>query len=223
MLCRIFLSQGVQPARTLQLSYHTAQGSGTETGFTAAGCVHAEARFFLRRGWGWWCSNPSACTCRCFYVWVLICAYICSLFSACVWMRLWSSSWNGLVSGLELGAPNSVAANLRSAAVPVNDVWEERGADKDSYFSARRHELTFDAHVHTHAQTHRDWRVQVYLQSNGQAAWWMFIHRQRHLSSAATYYCHPRIYTAELKGSPAWRLGDDSGGFCVSLTSELTT
>lgn len=26
MLCRIFLSQGVQPARTLQLSYHTAQG-----------------------------------------------------------------------------------------------------------------------------------------------------------------------------------------------------
>lgn len=73
---------------------------------------------------------------------------------------------------MEVGAPNSVAAKVQSAAVPVNDVREERGADKDSHSSARRHELTFDAHVraHTHTQTHQDWRVQVYLQSNGQAA-----------------------------------------------------
>lgn len=61
---------------------------------------------------------------------------------------------------VEVGAPNSVAAKVQSAAVPVNDVREERGADKDSHSSARRHELTFDAHVrahtHTHTQTHQD-------------------------------------------------------------------
>lgn len=117
----------------------------------------------------------SVCTCRCFYMWVcvfvLIFAVLLHVFvCVCLWMLLWSSSWTDLLLGLELGAPNSVAAKVRSAAVPFNDVWEERGADKDSYSSARRHELTFDAHVHTHAQTRQDWRVQVYFQSNGQTA-----------------------------------------------------
>lgn len=169
---------------------------------------------------GW--ADLSVCTCRCFCVWVLICAYICS-FSLCVCVYECFCGVAAEQTCFGTGTTNSVAAKVRSAAVLVNDVWEERGADKDSYSSARRHELTFDAHVRTHAQTHRDWWVQVYLQSNGQTAWWMFIHRQRHLSSAATYYCHPRIYTAELKGSPAWRLGEDPSGFGVSLTSELTT
>lgn len=152
-----------------------------------ATCAHR--RSLLR------CSNLSACTCRCSCAVVLICACICSFFSpypacvcVCLWMILWCGSRNRLVLGLELGAPNSVAAKGRSAAVPVNDVWEERGADKDSYSSARADVRRTCAH--THAQTHRDWRVQVYLQSDCQL---MFIHRQSHLSSAATNYCHPRI------------------------------
>lgn len=112
---------------------------------------------------------------------------------------------------------NSVAAKVQSAAVPVNEVWEERRGDKNSYSSACRHELTFDGTcAHTHARMHR--RTPK-LTGPGlspvkrSGCRWMFIHQQRHPSSAATNYCHPRIYTAELKGSPAWRLGEDSNGF----------
>ena len=157
----------------------------------------------------------------------LICAYICSFpptasVYVCVrhcWTPLWCSSRTYLFSGL--GAPNSVAAKVRSAAVPVNDVWEERGADKDSYCSAHRRGLTFDAHVHTHTHTRMHTHTEACtrldtprLTGPGLSpvkrsdCHLMFIHRQRHPSSAATYYCHPRIYTAELKGSPAWRPGE---------------
>lgn len=119
MLCRIFHSQGVQPARTLQLSYHTAQGSGTETGFTAAGSsLLGEAR-----GWAGGvriclCAHVGASMCECLFVLILaVCVCMCVFAKASVVEQL-----NRLVSGLELGAPNSVAAKVRSAAVPVNDV-----------------------------------------------------------------------------------------------------
>ncbi len=172
MLCRIFHSEGVQPARTLQLSYHTAQGSGTETGFTAAGCVHVcTPTLAFRCRWGCW--NLSVCTCGCTHVWAHNCAYICSFPPAyvCVCLCLRWSSWTDLFSGLDLGAPNSVAAKVRRAAVPVNDVWwrgeQIRTAIPQHAKTSRRFRRTC---AHTHAQTHRDWRVQVYLQSNGQTA-----------------------------------------------------
>lgn len=68
-----------------------------------------------------------------------------------------------------------------------NDVWEERGADKGGYSSTRGDVWRTSARTHTH----RDWWVQVYLQSSCQL---MFIHRRGHLSSAATYYCHSRTH-----------------------------
>lgn len=129
MLCRIFYSQGVQPARTLQLSYRTAQGSGTEAGFTAAGCVRrarTDARFLRRSN----LHHVGAPACWCLFVLVFavfppacVRVYVCKSVRA----RLFVNDSvvlkpNGLVLGLELGAPNCVAAKGRCAAVPVNDV-----------------------------------------------------------------------------------------------------
>lgn len=129
MLCRIFYSQGVQPARTLQLSYRTAQGTGTEAGFTAAGCVR-RARpdaCFLRRSNlhhvgapVWWCLFVlvfAVFPCVCVRVCVSPCVRTCLFVNDSVVLKP-----NGLVLGLELGAPNCVAAKGRCAAVPVNDV-----------------------------------------------------------------------------------------------------
>lgn len=122
MLCRIFHSQGVQPARTLQLSYHTAQGSGTDTGFTAAGCVHVCTLTLAFRWWWWWWgrrSNLSVCTCRCSRcVSAYLCLYL-QFFPACVCWRTppWRSSradlfrdWNEVLQTVWLptcGAPQS--------------------------------------------------------------------------------------------------------------------
>lgn len=220
MLCRIFYSQGVQPVkRTLQLSHSPGQQHRDRI-YSSWVCVHVCAH----QSWLSGADGVQICLCahvgasmwECSFV-LMFAAFLCVHVIVCVLMNAAVvQQTNSLVLGLDLGAPV-----CQTIAVPVNDVWEERGADKDSFSSAHRHEPMFDAHVHTHAKTHQDCRVQVYLQSNGQTASRCFL-TGRHPSSAATYYCHPRRHTAELKGSPAWRLGEDSSGFCVSLTSELT-
>lgn len=74
MLRKLFHSQGVQPAWTLQTSYHTAQGSGTETGFTAAGCVCAR-RGSLRERVG-------AHMCECLFV-LIFAVYFCTYVHMC--------------------------------------------------------------------------------------------------------------------------------------------
>lgn len=189
--------------------------------------VHTDARFLVTRGW---CSNLSVCTCRCFYVWVLICACICKIFfffpacvCVCLQTLLWSSSWTDLfwdwnwvlqtVWLPKYGAPQSQLM-----------MCERRGEQIRTAIPQHADTSWRLTHMCTHTRTDTPRLMGPGLspvkRSDCQL---MFIHRQRHLSSAATYYCHPRIYTAELKGSPAWRLWEDSSGFCVSLTSELTT
>lgn len=240
MLCRIFHSEGVQPARTLQLmlSHSLGQRHRDRIYCSWMGArVHTHACFLGVGGGGGVlesvCMHMSVHLCvsayLCLYLQFFLLRFVC--LCVCV-LCLWCSSWTDLFffsgTGI-LGAPNSVAAKVRSAAaVPANDVWW-RGEQIRTAIAQRADTTSwrFDAHVHAHARRHTHAHtprltgpgLSAVKRSDCQL---MFIHRQRHLSSAATYYCHPRIYTAELKGSPAWRLGEDSGGFCVSLTSELT-
>lgn len=221
MLCRIFHSQCVQPARTLQLSYRTAQGSGTETGFTEAGCAR-------------WCSLYVVRICLCAHVGAPVweCLFV-LVFAVFPRMRMCVfSEWRcGAAAGqtcFGTGTGCSQTALLPKDGTSQSQLMmcERRGEQIRT--AIPQHELMLDAHVHTHTHTHTcvdtprltGPGLSPVKRSDCQL---MFIPQQSHLSSAATYYCHPWIYTAELKGSPAWRLGEDSSGFCVSLTSELTT
>lgn len=113
MLCRIFHSQGVQ---TLQPGYHTAQGG--DTGFTAAGraCTPTLASGLTGRR-----RRAHVGAHKCLFV--LICAVFSppSPLSLSLSLRT-CTSVRPYKLGLELGAPNSVAAKVQSAAVPANDV-----------------------------------------------------------------------------------------------------
>ena len=157
--------------------------------------------------------------------------YVCVCYC---WTLLWCCSRTYLFSGL--GAPNSVAAKVRSTAVPVNDVWEERGADKDSYSSARRRGLTSDAHVHTrrhaHTHTHTGMRAPRHTKTDGSR----FISSQtvrlpfNVYSPAETpiIRCHILLPSTDIhcwvKRQPSLKTrGKTPVAFCVSLTSELTT